>query len=288
MKTLRAEDTAAIFDMVWPSAWKDYTATVRLTVKDKDTGDLLIDNELVDPVLLSTVTDGEVGAGRFQLTLDDDRDYKEGDVCIIGTANNGYRFYTVDGYDSAFQLLSLQTGLDELVVDGAEVYCANYEYAQDISACTATNLSVLWSPSVGKPFAEERKILRSISLISELQSKFDAAFPSLYSEISSVFDLYERRSRESLRKDMERKGRDIRKVVDTEAIEESLILEIAYFAAIATQIDEEQYQRIVKAREEERLKLDALALWVDTNQNGQVDEGEEERALVRNFSRGIF
>lgn len=287
--------------MVLPDSWP-VTASCKLTLTDADTGTALVSAATVTRLTANT-TSAIAYAGAFTITLTNalgvGETIVEDDILSVGTAATGYHRYVVDSYDSGTKIVTFKQGLHENAVSGAAVYGCNLTYTLDTTnGGTEGTPSSTWSSvervhaqwyTTGSdmPVTEYYTILKARSEVAGLEQEFAAAFPSLHAEIVDSFASFERRARERIRQEMAIKSRDMDKIVDSEALREVILLELALLAARASNMDAEQYDRLKEDRQAMMDIIDAMRVWVDDDQNKVEDDDEKEQAVTIGYMRGL-
>jgi hypothetical protein len=268
----------------WPT---DGTWTV--TIGDKDGNDLVDSGEVTK--YAGDTLSAAAKAGAQDIVLTTGTALIDGNWIAIGSDAQGWQKREVAKYVAGTKTVTLRTRLDEQVASGSEVRGLDLSVVVDASGWDTSigSVVVYWEVDAYPDYQEEYDVRSKRSGVAGLENEFRIAFGSLFPEMDSAnFTNFEDRARERLNQEFEAKGREFGLVVDSDAIRELMLAEIALLVARSAGLNEQQWDRLERDRENQMAIIDDLPLWIDDNEDEVENDDETQPAMMRNFMRGLF
>lgn len=282
-------ETAATIKTRIPAGWPT-NGTWTVSVSDKTDADYIVEDQSVTQYAGDTIA-AAAKAGAQDIVLVDGTALKDGDLIIVGSDAQGWQEKEVARYIASTQTVTLRTRLDEALIAGSEVRGLDLSAVIDASGWSTSvrQVSVYWYTDGHPSFTELYDVRSMRSGGAGLETEFDVAYSALYNQIDPQnFPAYEARARERIKQEMTTKGRNVDLIVDSQALTEITLTEIALLIGRAVGMDDTMWDRLEKDRQYQMIILDDLHLWVDDNEDTSEDEDEDQPAMVRNFARGLF
>ncbi len=299
MKTIKYGDDAFQLRMDFPPTWnlhKQVPGAVTIAIYKASDG-----SELVAPttariplggMLASAVSDGDVA---FTLTESPEGQIKGDPMRVLKSAMGPAETVFVEVVENTRIVLREPLRYDHGSGAMVNSLFATYNLNASDAATWVKGLEVriVWDPNTDDDPYEEPAIVKVGTFELEgLAGDFQLEYPNEWTNIKDKFDHFARKAQRATANDLlARSSRvDIDRLINKDGLRDAIIARIACDANMAAGVDtrKEEIKLCWSIYERELANFAAISQWIDTDQDGKKDAGEEGPILqgppLRNYS----
>lgn len=269
----------------YPRTW-DVTALTDVTLQIAD----VEGNELqaATSAALYTQTTLADDATRFSRTIEvaaAAADLEIGDVIRIAGVN-GYETHTVRGYDATNKIATLELTINRDFETGATVDRLTAISTVDLSDTDTyppgIQLMLTWAPTgTGDSFTTLAEIEADSQIdLAEFTKDFKAVWPRAYNalkEPADRLDIVLRLAQDELRMTLATRGLDIARVKDQRLLNPPLMTLVARYWTLNGDENLDDERKVINSMFSANIEaLCKLPIWVDTDGDGILDDGEDQ------------
>lgn len=291
-----APDTANI------SAGVDVTIT--------DTAGTVLVNAAAATVATSATTSTAATAGRRTIALTDAVGLHApaaGEHFRLGSSSQGWQYLTVVSYASSTRTITTDDFIERAFASGSAVQWRDVSYELDTTAAAWDDLdevtiefipqiavvdgeSTTYEPDPDQiPWTELWNVVKRASAVGALEAEFRAAYPAYHEAVpSGSFNALATRAQHRLRNYFQARGRDFARIIDSEALKEPWLTQMAVLIAMSGSERFADELKILQTDLNAQLaQLDSLSIWTDFDQDKIKDDDEAAPADEPGLCRGL-
>jgi hypothetical protein len=266
-------DSAFTVRVNFPEHWAKPTK-VTLNVRDMN-GTALV-SDATATILTADVSFAATTRGSKTVALVGATAYESDDLFRVGSDAEGYQQAVVESYSSGSQTITATKRWNFAFSTGSAVEARFATYELDASGWDADVKQVTceWDPGGDDaPIVEEWQVLSRIHDLGGLEERFDASYPTEYSEIpADTFAIYQDRAHNIIKTRWANKNLKLDFLVGSDdEYEELMLLQIAYLAN-PSDVNESRFNNYFES-------VANLPHWIDEDQD-LIKEETEVRAAT--------
>lgn len=292
-KVIKYDDSSFVVKTQMPTTWLGNPTEVDISIYDTASTTIVdaASVTLYTGDVSSTLAQG--GTDEIALTISSGYNPKQGDAVRIGNAAVGFINCKIASYAAATTTITIDQFLKWDMPSGIDIHWRDMSYTIDASTddwADVDRVEIVWAPDTDdSDYTELWDVLKRQSAGAALEQSFAVFFKRYYANIEqNTFVEYEKRARDRLYNLFESRQRNMDKIVDSSLLDDLVITEIAILICLAGGTDYDDELKKLKADKAEQLAIiDGLEVWVDSDEDTVVDDGEEQPAVQTGIARGL-